>query len=116
MDYVKKSTNSLVIMQNGKVVKSDNMQLYENPREKRIQGIHNGKSFMYIQKKPKFSLFPEKHVSFRNIPPSSGKIYDRTPTPYPHYTKKYKNKIKISQKKKKSVKKNNNTKKNSSTI
>ena len=58
MDYVKKSTNSLVIMQNGKVVKSDNMQLYENPREKRIQGIHNGKSFMYIQKKPKFSLFP----------------------------------------------------------
>ena len=119
MDYVKKSENSLVIMQNGKVVKSDKVQSYENPREKRIQGIHNGKAFMYIQKKPKFSLFPEKHVSFRNIQrPSSLRnisYINRTPTPYP-MSKKYKNKNKISQKKKKGIKKNNKTKKNSSTI
>jgi hypothetical protein len=109
MDYVKKSGNSLVILQNGKVVKSDNVQLYEDPREKRIQGIHNGKAFMYIQKKPKFSLFPEKHVSFRNIQPTSSLLRNnRTPTPYP-MSKRYKN---FSQKKKKGVKKNNKTKNN----
>ncbi len=114
MDYVKKSDNSLVVMQNGKIIESDRTQIYEDPREKKMQGVHNGKAFAYIQKKPKFSLFPEKHVSFRNIPPSSGNIYHRTPTPYHHYTKKNKNKI--SQKKKKNIKKNNNTKKNSSMI
>ena len=108
MDYVKKSENSLVVMQNGKLVKADKIQSYENPREKRIQGIHNGKAFMYIQKKPKFSLFPQKQVSFRKIPSLRKLSYRyRTPTPYPRYIQKKK----ISQKKKKSIKKNKTTKK-----
>jgi len=114
MDYVKKSANSLVIMKNGKVVKSDNVQSYENPREKRIQSIHNGKVFMYIQKKPKFSLFPEKHVSFQNIPRSSLRnisYINRSPTPYP-ISKRYNHKKHFSQKKKKGVKKNNKTQNN----
>jgi hypothetical protein len=86
MDYVKKSDNSLVIMQNGKIIESDRMQMYEDPREKKIQGIHNGKPFMYIRKNPKFSLFPKKHVSFRKLPALRKLSYKyRTPTPYPRY-------------------------------
>ena len=111
MDYVKKSVNSIVIMQNGKVVKSDNVQSYEDPREKRIQGKHNGKAFMYIQKKPKFSLFPEKHVSFLQTPLRNISYMNRTPTPYP-MSKRLKYKKHFSQKKKKSVKKHNKTKNN----
>ena len=111
MDYVKKSGNSLVIMQNGKVVKSDNVQMYEDPREKRIQGKHNGKAFMYIQKKPKFSLFPEKHVSFLQTPLRNISYMNRTPTPYP-MSKRLKYKKYFSQKKKKGVKKHNKTKNN----
>ena len=111
MDYVKKSGNSLVIMQNGKVVKTDNVQMYEDPREKRIQGKHNGKAFMYIQKKPKFSLFPEKHVSFLQTPLRNISYMNRTPTPYP-MSKRLKYKKHFSQKKKKGVKKHNKTKNN----
>jgi hypothetical protein len=87
MDYVKKSDNSLVVMQNGKIIESDRMQMYEDPREKKIQGIHNGKPFIYIRKKPKFSPFPQKHVSFRKLPSPQRKLsYKcRTPTPYPRY-------------------------------
>jgi hypothetical protein len=86
MDYVKKSDNSLVVMQNGKIIEADKIQSYENTREKRIRGIHNGKPFMYIQKKPKFSLFPKKHVTFRKMSPLQKMSYRyncRTPTPYP---------------------------------
>ena len=111
MDYVKKSDNSLVVMQNGKIIESDRTQMYEDPREKKVQGVHNGKAFVYIQKKPKFSLFPEKHVSFLGSPIQKRRTtyHRRTPTPYP-FAKKHRNKH-ISQKKRIQKKKNNKTKK-----
>jgi len=85
MDYVKKSVNSLVIRKNGKIIESDQTQIYEDPREKKVQGVHNGKAFAYIQKKPKFSLFPEKQVSFLESPNQKRISYRiRTPTPYPY--------------------------------
>lgn len=94
MDYVKKSENSLVVMQNGKIIESDKTQIYENPRERKVQGIHNGKAFVYIQKKPKFSLFPEKHVSFQHFQyPKRISYKIRSPTPYP-ISKKHKKKSK----------------------
>jgi len=108
MDYLRKSDNSLVIMQNGKIIESDRTQTYENPREKKVQGVHNGKAFVYIQKKPKFSLFPEKHISFLESPIQKRRIsYNiRTPTPYPFAKKHRKH---ISQKKRIQKKKNNKT-------
>ena len=107
-DYIKKSVNSLVVMNNGKIVKANKIQTYEDPREKRMEGIYNGKPFTYIQKKPKFSLFPEKHVSFSSnvlsSPPSGNISYKkRTPTPYPRDRK---NKKGISQHKRKPKNKN----------
>lgn len=114
MDYVKKSDNSLVFMQNGKIIESDRTQIYEDPREKKVQGVHNGKPFVYIQKKPKFSLFPEKHVSFLENPIQKRRITYRirTPTPYP-FAKPQKQ---ISRKKRIPKKKNNKTpKKNKKT-
>jgi len=107
MDYLRKSDNSLVVMQNGKIIESDRTQTYEDPREKKVQGVHNGKAFVYIQKKPKFSLFPKKHVSFLESPKRiTYRI--RTPTPYPF--KKPNHKKQISQKRKIPKKKNNKTK------
>jgi len=104
MDYVKKSDNSLIIRQNGKIIEADRTQIYEDPREKKVQGVHNGKAFAYIQKKPKFSLFPEKHVSFLEpIRKRRLSYHKRTPTPYP--LSKH-----ISQKKRIPKKKNNKTK------
>lgn len=89
MDYVKKSANSLVVMQNGKIIESDQTQIYENPREKKVQGIHNGKAFAYTQKKPKFSIFPRKHVSFLESPAFRRMTNNRrTPTPYPVFKKR----------------------------
>jgi hypothetical protein len=107
MDYVKKSDNSLVIRQNGKIIESDRTQIYEDPRERKVQGVHNGKAFAYMQKKTKFSLFPEKHVSFLESPIRKKRItYKiRTPTPYPFAKKQ------ISRKKRIPKKKNNKTKK-----
>jgi hypothetical protein len=71
-------------MQNGKIIESDRTQTYENPREKKVQGVHNGKPFAYIQKKTKFSIFPKKQVYFLESPPRRSISYKiRTPTPYP---------------------------------
>ena len=110
MDYVKKSDNSLVVMQNGKIIESDRTQMYEDPREKKVQGVHNGKAFVYIQKKPKFSLFPEKHVSFLGSPIQKRRTtyHRRTPTPYPF--PKQRNHIHISQKKRLRIQKKKNNK------
>ena len=109
MDYVKKSDNSIVIRQNKKKIESDQTQIYEDPRERKVQGVHNGKAFAYIQKKTKFSLFPEKHIYFLDSPIPKKKITYRirTPTPYP-LTKQISRKKRIQKKKNK---KNNKTKK-----
>ena len=110
-DYTKKSVNSLIVMNNGKILKANKIQTYEDPREKRMEGIYNGKSFAYIQKKPKFSLFPEKHVSFQPntlSPSSENMLYKkRTPTPYPRAKK---NKTVLSTHKRKSKKNMRKTK------
>jgi hypothetical protein len=107
MDYIKTSDNSLVIRQNGKIIESDRTQMYEDPREKKVQGVHNGKAFVYIQKKPKFSVFPRKQISFLESPIQSKISYlRRTPTPYPFQ----KPKKRISRKKRTLKKKNNKTK------
>jgi hypothetical protein len=110
MDYLQRSDNSLIIRQNGKIIESDRTQIYEDPRERKVQGVHNGKAFVYIQKKPKFSLFPEKHVSFLESPIQKRRITYRirTPTPYP-FAKQRKS-TSVSQKKRIPKKKNNKTK------
>jgi ABC-type methionine transport system ATPase subunit len=112
MDYIKKSDNSLIVMQNGKIIESDRTQPYENPREKKVQGVHNGKAFAFIQKKPKFSLFPEKQVSFLGSPIRKKRITYRirTPTPYP-ITKQISRKKRIPKKNKKNNKTQNKNKK-----
>jgi hypothetical protein len=85
-------------MKNGKIIESDRTQTYEDPREKKVQGVHNGKSFAYVQKKPQFSLFPKKHVSFLKLPIRRISYTRRTPTPYP-LSKKHKHKKYLSFKK-----------------
>ena len=87
MDYRREITSSVQIMKNGKMIENDTIQKYENPREKKMIRIHNGKPFVYLEKKNVFRPFlkqtPRKYVSFGDISSPFSLLPYRKPTPYP---------------------------------